>query len=116
CIGVVSEGLKAFTELSIGYYAWLLSFGMVTAGALHLAMRRPNAFVSQKPTVTGRTKDELEAISELEAYLNGEPHSRELSEPIVEVTPRSSTEAIEREWNPQEVPIVNRIDLSFCPV
>ena len=56
-------------DLNIGYYTWLLSFGLVAAGAQHLALGVRNQNVNQTPLVTGRTKEELMALQELEAYL-----------------------------------------------
>lgn len=69
--GLFSDGLKAFTELNTGYYVWTLSFGLVAAGAQHLALGVRNQNVNQTPLVTRRTKEELLALQELEAYLGG---------------------------------------------
>lgn len=67
--GVLLMTDGSFTALSIGFYAWLLSFGLVAAGAQHLALGVGKQTINQTRLVTGRTKEELLALQELEAYL-----------------------------------------------
>lgn len=65
CIG----NWNALGDIHVGYYAWLLSFGLVAAGMLHLAIRPSlSAAASVTPNVV-RTPEELRAIRELEDFL-----------------------------------------------
>jgi hypothetical protein len=59
-------------DLGVGYYTWLVSFGLVTAGMLHLSLRRPARPVEVGPSVGARTREETAALRELEDYLHGE--------------------------------------------
>jgi hypothetical protein len=65
------SGLKELGNLHVGYYAWVVSFATMTAGALHLSMRRPRNFVNVRPPSMVRTWEEIAAIRELEDHLNG---------------------------------------------
>jgi hypothetical protein len=66
-ISIIREDLP---HVGIGVYLWLISFVLVTAGTLHLALQSPNSEgVMQKRS--GRTTEEIVALAELEAYLAG---------------------------------------------
>ncbi len=74
------------TSLAIGYYMWLLSYALVTAGALHLAVepsrtsatvvrvseRRTKNHAAANASPTVPSAGEIDAQHELEAYLSGE--------------------------------------------
>ena len=64
-------GLREIGSFGIGYYAWVMSFGLVTAGALHLSIRRRNAVINERQTELIRTPEEMRAVRELEDYLRG---------------------------------------------
>jgi hypothetical protein len=86
-------GWTTVGNLHVGYYAWLLSFVMVTVGALHLSIRRPKTTVNLRPHSMVRTREEMEALRELEDYLSGieRPKSEEArpaGEPAVEAIGR----------------------------
>lgn len=59
------------SDIGIGYYAWLLSYGLVTAGALHLSLRRRGNVINSGPLSVARTDEEMNALRELEDYLFG---------------------------------------------
>lgn len=60
-----------WTVLNAGYYAWLLSFGLVTVGTLQLSKKRSMSVINQRPTSIMRTEEEMAAVRELEDYLHG---------------------------------------------
>lgn len=86
-VGACVGGLSAIGDLHVGYYAWVLSFGLVAAGALHLSIRRPNVCVNRRPSSLIRTEEELRAIRELEDYLRGFDQRPLQSEEDVERVP-----------------------------
>src|SRR5262249_9327743 len=45
-VGACTGGFSAIGDLHVGYYSWVLSFALVAAGALHLAVRRPKSSVN----------------------------------------------------------------------
>jgi hypothetical protein len=62
-------GLTDPSGFHMGYYAWLLSFPLLTLGALHLAVKRKEAHPSQLTKNSSMTEEELAALRELEEYL-----------------------------------------------
>jgi hypothetical protein len=61
-------------DLGVGYYVWLASFCLVTAGMLGLSTRRPMRPAEVGPAVGTRTPEEMAALRELEDYLGGAQH------------------------------------------
>ena len=61
----------SWKSLGVGYYAWLLSFGLVTVGTLHQAVKRPNRVFNRASTSVGYSEEEMMALRELEQYIRG---------------------------------------------
>lgn len=68
---LASDWKSGIADFHIGYYVWVLSFSLVTAGAMHLSMRRSINVAGRRTSTIGRTEEDLAAIRELEEYLTG---------------------------------------------
>jgi hypothetical protein len=62
---------EAWRQLGVGYYAWLISFGLVTLGALHQAVKRPNRVLNRASSPVSYSEEEMAALRELEQYIHG---------------------------------------------
>jgi hypothetical protein len=65
------SGDVPFSGLGVGYYAWVVSFGLVTAGMRYLSTRRLMHSVEAGLALGTRTPEEAAALRELEDYLHG---------------------------------------------
>ncbi len=68
---VLWDGVGALGSFHAGFYAWLISFALVTAGTLQLSKKRTTSVINQQPTSFVRTEEEMAAVRELEDYLHG---------------------------------------------
>ena len=104
---LIPGGWTQVGSLHVGYYAWVLSFGLVTAGALHVSLRRSNIYINQRPSSLVRTEDEVRAIRELENYLRGADDSHIPSRQDDEAVPSQKETSVENEAQPRKLPQLN---------
>lgn len=67
----IDGGMDSLGDLHVGYYAWLCSFLLVTAGVLHLSAGVSRTKIEPAQNGGSSTLEELAAIRELDGYLNG---------------------------------------------
>jgi hypothetical protein len=84
----LSNGVETVRDLHVGYYAWVVSFGLTAFGAFHLAISERAASVDLRPKAITKTEEELAAERELEEFLGTRASA------AVEVKPADTVETL----------------------